>query len=230
VGSVSGAKETFMSAGVYGGIFGGMGGATGIERLRTSPPRSSSTAVSVQTVSLTSVLEEVKAPKFIDYLSLDVDSTRADSTRREGCEVGVGRVLVAGEGVQDVSLLLVRRGRIVAGHGARVCGVSGEPVRVRVSPRKKAKRKAGNAPEDVICLVPFICDRFIVVLEGNIHTCVSERFQSKRPKRDSLAWPYKHSRTKTVKSSAEYGYFGAQDEFMGNENAVAGSPSSPPNF
>ena len=82
VGSVSGAKETFMSAGVYGGIFGGMGGATGIERLRTSPPRSSSTAVSVQTVSLTSVLEEVKAPKFIDYLSLDVDSTRADSTRR----------------------------------------------------------------------------------------------------------------------------------------------------
>ena len=43
----------------------------------------------------------------------------------QGREVGVGRVLVAGEGVQDLSLLLVRRGGAVAGHGARGCGVSG---------------------------------------------------------------------------------------------------------
>ena len=133
VGSVSGAQESFVSGGVYGGIFGGMGGATGIKRLRSSPPRSSSTAVSVQTVSLTSVLEEVKAPKFIDYLSLDV----------EGNEVGVlvgldfskykfGRITVEHNFNADARLnvfeLLTEQGyiRVEAGSPDK-CAISNRP-------------------------------------------------------------------------------------------------------
>ncbi len=69
----------------------------------------------------------------------------------QGREVGVGRILVAGEGVYDLSLLLVRRGRVVAGHGARGYGVSGG-VRQRsafaVHKREEgsAKRAGGRAP------------------------------------------------------------------------------------
>ena len=60
----------------------------------------------------------------------------------QGRQVGVGRVLVAGEGVQDLSLLLVRRGGAVAGHGARGCGVSDGCVSGRRSRRTNAKEKS----------------------------------------------------------------------------------------
>ena len=79
VSSVGESHETFVSAGIMGGIFGGMGGTTGIQRLRSSRMSERSISVTMPTFNLTSVLDDVDAPRTIDYLSLDV----------EGNELGV---------------------------------------------------------------------------------------------------------------------------------------------
>ena len=79
VSSVGESHETFVSAGIMGGIFGGMGGTTGIQRLQSSRMSERSISVTMPTFNLTSVLDDVDAPRTIDYLSLDV----------EGNELGV---------------------------------------------------------------------------------------------------------------------------------------------
>lgn len=76
-----------MSGGVFGAIFGGMGGASGIHGVRKTDRSRRGTYVTMTTVSLTTVLDDAKAPRFIDYLSLDVEGNLIMSNHRHLAEM-----------------------------------------------------------------------------------------------------------------------------------------------
>ena len=81
VGAMRGAREKFVSGGILGGIFGGMGGNTGMAKWKEGDEHKKHqalseahhTVLSMTTVTLTDVLDEVKAPRHIEYFSLDVE-------------------------------------------------------------------------------------------------------------------------------------------------------------
>lgn len=87
VGPSSGSRVKFVSGGVFGAIFGGMGGASGIHGVRKTDRSRRGTYVTMTTVSLTTVLDDAKAPRFIDYLSLDVEGNLIMSNHRHLAEM-----------------------------------------------------------------------------------------------------------------------------------------------
>ena len=77
VGAKRGTKVSFESGGLQGAAFGGFGGATGFARYRgQSAP--SGTKIEMETMTLTDVLRSARAPRQIDYLSLDVEGAEVD--------------------------------------------------------------------------------------------------------------------------------------------------------
>lgn len=95
VGPSSGSSVKFVSGGVLGAIFGGMGGASGIHGVRKTDRSRRGTYVTMKTVSLTSVLDDANAPRFIDYLSLDVEGNEhAVLTGLDHSKYKFGRITV----------------------------------------------------------------------------------------------------------------------------------------
>lgn len=95
VGSSTGSRVSFVSGGLLSGIFGGMGGATGIHGVRTTGQPKRGTFLTMTAVTLTDVLDDVDAPHFIDYLSLDVEGNEhAVLTGLDHSKYKFGRITV----------------------------------------------------------------------------------------------------------------------------------------
>jgi len=77
VGAKRGTKVSFESGGLRGAAFGGFGGATGFARYR-GRGAPSGTKIEMETMTLTDVLRSARAPREIDYLSLDVEGAEVD--------------------------------------------------------------------------------------------------------------------------------------------------------